>query len=242
MTSDECAHTDLAAAWVLGMLTPVEAERFAEHLAACATCHAEVANLQEAVDAMADAVPPASPPVDLRARLMAAVEQEVDLFRAAGAYEAAPAKSRAHRSRVRRALTVLAGVALVGGGAVLGGLLASGEDRGPEPRTIPGVVTRGGGGPGARAAVLVRNDRARLVLSDLARPPDGRIYQAWLVRPPFVPVPTGALFSVAKTGDTTIILPALGDAVRVIVTSEPQRGSTAPTLPPVVAVRLPVNR
>lgn len=153
MTSDECAHTDLAAAWVLGMLTPVEAERFAEHLAACATCHAEVANLQEAVDAMADAVPPASPPVDLRARLMAAVEQEVDLFRAAGAYEAAPAKSRAHRSRVRRALTVLAGVALVGGGAVLGGLLASGEDRGPEPRTIPGVVTRGGGGPGARCGL-----------------------------------------------------------------------------------------
>ncbi len=103
------------------------------------------------------------------------------------------------------------------------------------------VVTRAGGGPDARAAVLIRNDQPRLVLTDIDRPRDGRIYQAWLVRPPSLPVPTGALFSVGGTGDTTIMLPALGGAVRVIVTSEPPRGSTFPTLPPVAAVRLPVH-
>lgn len=76
MSHDDCGHTHLAAAWVLGTLTAAEADPFAAHLAVCATCHAEVASLQEAADAMADAVPPVALPAGLRARLMAAVEQE----------------------------------------------------------------------------------------------------------------------------------------------------------------------
>ncbi len=239
MSHDDCGHTHLAAAWVLGTLTAAEADPFAAHLAVCATCQAEVASLQEAADAMADAVPPVALPAGLRARLMAAVEQEADLFRAAGAHKRDPAKSHGpHRPLLRSALAVFAVLALVGGGAVLGGVLTNGKDRGSETRTIPGTVTEAGGGPGARAHVSIRNGQTRLVLSDIDRPPESRIYQAWVVRPPSRTIPTGALFSVGGTGDTTVILPALGDAERVIVTSEPLRGSTVPTLPPVAAVRL----
>ncbi len=241
MTPDECDHTRLGAAWVLGTLTPEEARRFGAHLAVCPTCQAEVASVQEAADAMADAVPPVAPPPGLKARLMAAVGKEVELFRAAAAHQPEPLNIRRPRRRVLRStLLSVAVVALVVGGAVLGNVLAEPKDRpAAELRTIPGVVTEAAGAPAARATILIRDDETRLELSDMDAPPDGRIYQAWVVRPPSTIVSTGALFSVGETGDTAISLPALRDARRMIVTSEPSRGSRVPTLPPVVVVDLP---
>ncbi|MDQ3630170.1 MAG: anti-sigma factor [Actinomycetota bacterium] len=241
MNSDEnCGQTHLAAAWALGTLTSDEAQRFGAHLAVCATCQAEVASLREAAEAMADAAPPVAPPPQLGARLMAAIWKEAELFRAAAAYEPHPVNdSRPRRRLLRSTLLVVTAVSLIVAGTVLGGLLAEPEDRRVESRVILGIVTRAAGAPDARAAILVRGDEITLVLSDIDRPPNGRIYQAWLERPPSTPVPTGALFSVGVTGDTTISLPPLGDARRMIVTSEPPGGSTAPTLPPVVLVDLP---
>ncbi len=242
MNSDEdCGQTHLAAAWALGTLTSDEAQRFRAHLAVCATCQAEVASLREAVEAMADATPPVAPPPQLGARLMAAIGKEVELFRAAGASEPDPVNAgRPRRRLLRSTLLVVTAVGLVVAGTVLGGLLADPEVRRVEPRVILGIVTRAAGAPDARAAILVRGDEITLALSDIDRPRDGQIYQAWLERPPSTPVPTGALFSVGETGDTTIILPPLGDARRMIVTSEPSGGSTVPTLPPAVIVDLPV--
>ncbi len=239
MTPEECDCTRLAAAWVLGTLAPDEAQRFDEHLAVCATCEAEVARLQEVADAMADAVPPVASPPGLKPRIMAAVGKEAELFRAATPNPQGPVAIRRPRRRLLRStLMVLAAVGLVVGGAVLGSAIRDPEDRPAGVRTIPGVVTEAAGAPDARAAILVRDDESRLVLSDVDAPPDGRIYQAWLVRPSAMPVPTGALFSVGMTGDTTISLPALRDAQRMIVTSEPPSGSRAPTLPAVVDVDL----
>jgi len=243
MTRDECDHRRLGAAWVLGTLTPEEAEGFSAHLAACPACQAEVARLQEVADAMADAVSPIAPPPPLKARLMAAVGKEAELFRAAAAYQHEPVNVRRPRRRLLQStLAVVAAVGLVVGGAVLGNLLAEPEDRPAELRTIPGLVTEAAGAPDARAEILIRRDETRLVLSDVDAPADGQIYQAWLVRPPSTTVPTGALFSVGETGDTTISLPALGDARSMIVTSEPQPGSRVPTLPPVVVVDLRAQR
>lgn len=242
MNPGGCDHTRLGAAWVLGTLMPDEAQRFSAHLAVCATCQAEVAGLQEAADAMADAGPPVAPPPGLKARLMAAVGKEAELFRAATPYQQDPVEIRRPRRRVLRStLAVVAAVGLVVGGAVLGNVLAEPENRPARLRTIPGVVTEAAGAPAARAAILIRGDETRLVLSDIDAPADGRIYQAWLERPPSMAVPTGALFSVGETGDTTINLPALRDAQRMIVTSEPPSGSRVPTLPPVVVVNLPAH-
>jgi len=235
---DDCGPAHMAAGWVLGMLAPDEAREFAAHLADCATCQAEVASLQEAADAMAAAVPPAAPPPELRDRLMATVSDEAELFQAAGSHESERVNTHPPRRRLRRAPLAAAAVTLVLGGTVLGGVLADRGDRRAESRTFPGIVTSAAGAPDARAAILVRGDEAKLVLSDLEGAPDGQIYQAWLERPPSAPTPTGALFSVGASGDTTISLPPLRGARRMIVTSEPARGSTVPTLPPVVIVDL----
>lgn len=237
---DECDHTHLAAGWVLGTLTPDEAKRFAAHLTVCVTCQGEVASLREAADAMADAVPLVTPPPGLSARLMAAVRREAELFRAASAQEPdAVTTPLPSRRLLRGALLAVAAVSLVIGGTVLGGLLASPEDRRPASRTIAGTVAPAAGGPGADAAIVVRGDETTLVLSDVGPPGEGRIYQAWLERQPSAAVPTRALFSVGATGDTAIHLPPLDGTRRVIVTSEPSRGSTVPTLPAAVVVDLP---
>lgn len=243
MTPDGCDHERLGAAWVLGTLSTDEARSFDRHLATCATCQAEVARLREAADAMAEGSLPLAPPPGLRARIMAAVGKEAELFRAAAVDPHDPVEIRRPRRRLLRGtLLVFAALGLVAGGAILGNALAEPDDRPPAIRTIPGVVTEAGGAPDARAAILVHGNEARLAMSDIAGPPDGRIYQAWLVRPSSMTVPTGALFSVSETGDTTISLPPLRDARRVIVTSESPRGSRAPTLPPVVVVDLPPPR
>lgn len=238
---DDCDHAHLASGWVLGTLTPDEAQLFAAHLTGCAICQAEVTGLREAVDAMADAVPLVAPPLGLSARLMAAVRRETDLFRAASAREPDPV-GRPRRRLLQGALLAVAAVSLFVGGMVLGGLLDGPEDRRIASRTIAGTVALAAGGPGARARIVVRGDEATLELSDVDGPEEGLIYQAWLERPPSAAVPTGALFSVGATGDTAIRLPALRDAQRVIVTSEPSAGSTVPTLPPVMVVDLPAAK
>ncbi len=50
--------------------------------------------------------------------------------------------------------------------------------------------------------------------------------------------PTGALFSVPRSGNTQILLPTLHNVTEVIVTAEPPRGSPTPTLPPIILVHL----
>jgi len=238
---DDTPPAHLAAEWALGTLPPAEAERFAAHLAGCAGCQAEVASLQEAVHAMAQVVPPAELPPELSARLMATVRDEAELFRAAGVHESALETTRRPRRRGLGSALAVVAVCLIGAGTVLGGWLAGSGDGEPQWRTVSGVVTLAAGGPDARAAIRVRGDDAELVLSDIDAAPDGQIYQAWLQRSQPGPVSTGALFSVGPSGDTTISLPPLRGARRMIVTTEPARGSATPTLPAVVIVDLPAG-
>jgi anti-sigma-K factor RskA len=80
----ELIHPD-AAGWVLGVLEPEDADRFAEHLPSCADCRAVVAEFSPAARMLATAahaerplsVMPDTvlPPADLQARTLAAVAQ-----------------------------------------------------------------------------------------------------------------------------------------------------------------------
>lgn len=237
MSEEECRHTGAAIAWVLGTLSPDDAERYADHLDGCPACRAHVARLQEVADALAEVVPRATPPAELRDRLLAAVEAEARLFRAAEDGEQLPETAGGSNRRRALALGGLVAIGLVAISIVVG--IVASDDGDAPVRRVTGSVTAEGGAPRARATVVTSDDTAKLVLSDLAAPPEGRIYQAWVVRRPSTPVPTGELFSVPRSGDTEISLPPLGDAERVIVTAEPPRGSRTPTRPPLVAVKLP---
>ena len=78
---------------------------------------------------------------------------------------------------------------------------------------------------------------AHLVVSGLPDPGRRRVYQVWLQTGKGAPVPT----NVAVLGDRgrqrqTVIPGDVEDVDQVMVTSEPDGGSMAPTRAPVVAV------
>jgi anti-sigma-K factor RskA len=232
-----CEHTSDAVGWVLGALSPADAERFAAHLQTCADCRAEVARLTQAAERLAEAAPLLTPPPELRQRLMAAVDAETSLFAAARTDPHPPAMARRGRSRRRVGglLATFGTLAIVIAAIVL--VITNHGSGQARPRTVIGSVLSLGGGARAHAVVQIQAHAATLILTRLTAPPTGRVYQAWVVRHDSPATPTGALFSIPRSGNTRILLPALNDVTEVIVTAEPPRGSATPTLPPVVLVQ-----
>ena len=236
MTPQEaCPLAKDAAGWVMNTLAPEEAAAFERHLPACAECAQLVQRLRESVALLQAAATAVAPPPDVRDRLMATVREEASLFDAAEAEDGTPAPRR----RLHPVALGLAVAALLGVGAVAGVALDADERRVQRPAQVErfrGSVTDGAGGPRAKAAVVMRERVAQLVLSDLAAPPEGRVYQAWVVRRGSSPRPTGTLFSVPRSGDTVVSLPGLEGVERVIVSAEPPQGNRTPTPPPLAEV------
>jgi anti-sigma-K factor RskA len=238
MNDAPCEHSADAAGWVLGSLSPEEAERFGAHLKICASCRAEVARLTEATNALLEATEPLTPPPELRDRLMAAVHAEASLFNAARD-DSLPVQPMptASRSRRRGGILLATFATVATAIAVIVLITAHHPLHQAHARTVIGKVTPKAGAR-ARAVVQIEPHVATLIVTHLAAPPSGRIYQAWVIRRGSRPAPTGALFSVPRSGDTRILLPPLADVTEVIVTAEPTRGSSTPTLPPIALVRL----
>ena len=112
----ELAHPE-AAGWVLGILDPGDADRFAAHLRSCPDCRAAVAELGPAAQLLQTAAPAAEPPAELQARTLDGV-----------AKAAAAARPGGRRSRWRgwntRMLALAASVVVIAG-AVSAGVLLS---------------------------------------------------------------------------------------------------------------------
>jgi hypothetical protein len=234
----DCAFRDDAGPWVLSALGEPDAGAFAQHLTVCDACAREVAELQVVADVLPMAAPQVLPSPDLKARLMATVNAEAELLRAAGPrVDAPPAAARA-RARERTG----------GGGGWLGWL---GRVR-PLPAAaaatavlavcvIVGVVaTDGGGGTttftgagpkGAVVALQVDDQhKGRLEFQHMPAPPAGRVYEVWLVSGREDPRPTHALFSVSRDGRASIEIPeSLRGTDQVLVSDEPPTGSPTPT-------------
>lgn len=227
---------DDAAAWVLGALPDDEAAAFAEHLRGCAACQAEVARLQGVADALALAAPPAEPSPALKGRVMDVVEREAQLLAATGAEaDRPPAPGSARRgwwARLAGRPWILAtGAAALLAIGVVTGLLIAGS--GPSETTRP--VTAIARAQGATGELVQRGDRAELQVAHMPPPPPGRVYQAWIVRGG-APRPD-AVFTVDRSGRGSVALrgdPRGADAV--LVTDEPEGGSTAPSVQPYVSV------
>jgi len=71
------AVADLAAAFVLDILDPAEADAVRRHLAECPELHAELAELNSVVPALFELVEPVAPPAGLKDRIMAAAAAEL---------------------------------------------------------------------------------------------------------------------------------------------------------------------
>jgi anti-sigma-K factor RskA len=224
-TSDCCGD---AAAYLLGGLEPSETARFCRHLEDCAVCRDELAGLRAVVDVLPLCAPQHRAPRALRRRVMRDVRSQP-------AATAGGAARRYWRPSIQLGLRLaLAGaVAAVVALATVGGVeLSSG---GSGMRVVRASVT---GVPGS-AQVRIVGGHAELIVSHLAPPPAGRIYEVWVKRGERPPSPTRVLFSVTASGAADVGVPANLDGVNAImVTPEPAGGSLVPTHDPVIVARI----
>jgi anti-sigma-K factor RskA len=232
---DHAAASEALGAYALGAVEGGEATRIATHVASCRVCFEELERLRGAVHALPELAEELEPSPALKERLMATVRKEA---------AATAAEKRARDRRSRRAgfgltLRPVAGVALASVlalGGVAGYLV--GDDGQSSTRTVAAQVS--GSVSGAQADVLLRDGRARLVVSGMPQPPRGRVYQVWVQRAGSAPVPTAALFSPTRDGRGSVDVPGdLRGSPRVLVTDEPAGGSLVPTRAPVIAAALP---
>ena len=236
MMSAACPHGLDTGAYVLGALHDDEHTDFELHLAGCEACRREVAELRMAAAMLPLAADQVPPPDALRERIMATVREEAAARQAPPAAAAQPAGRAARRSwwsRLRlpaiaplpAALAACVVLAL----GVAGGVLLSAEDG---FREVDAQVALNG----ASATLRIEDDGdARLMVRDMPAPPDGRVYQVWLLGEGESPSPTDALFVPGRDGAAEVDVPGdVAGARQVLVTAEPRGGSDRPTRQPVV--------
>jgi anti-sigma-K factor RskA len=232
-----CARRDDAGSYVLRALPDDEHARFEAHLANCAECQREVADLQVAADTLPLAAVQVDPPPELRERIMTIVRSEAELLAAAGARADEPAatpaaKAPRRRRRWARPLpAAMAASALVAAG-VIGGIVLTG---GNDTKTVTGTVQIASA-PAARASLQLSDDATKLQVRRMPPPPAGKVYQVWLKRANQDPAPTTALFRTDSSGsaDVEIQRGRLKGVDQVLVTAEPDGGSMKPTSAPVI--------
>ena len=234
----ECPRVEDAAGYVLSALPDGEWESYRYHVDECKECAAKVAELEFASHALLSAVPQLSAPPDIRNRLMATVRAEAELLNATGASAdrpmyGAPAKSeRRSRFGFARLRPVTAGAfaaVLVAVGLGVGTLLRDGASCTTRAGTAEGVAAN------ASVQLKVCDGNARLALTGMPSPPEGRIYELWLDDPKDKagPKPAG-LFSV-RNGRASVDVGALKGSKTVLVTDEPlPNGSEVPSRMPII--------
>lgn len=237
----ECPRGIDAGAYVLGALTADEAGDFGEHLAGCTHCHSEVQELRLVVDTLPIAATQIAAPPALKGRLMAVVNAEAELLRAAGpeADRVVDAPKRRRRwlpsfaNPLRPAFVWAIACALLAVG-VIGGI-ALDSSGGPDTRTVNAQTT---GGAKAKI-VLTGGKKAELQVTGARSLKAGRVYQVWFVRGDRQKRPTRTSFNVPPDGRTNVAIDGSVKGVkRVLVTEEPGPGSLAPSSPPIISADL----
>jgi anti-sigma-K factor RskA len=230
-----CSAGD-AAAYVLGALEAGEVEPFRDHLESCAVCRDEVVALQVVADMLPSAVPQTMAPRGLRKRVLSTVYEEAGVFAApAGPADRTGWAGRRNVSRrpLFRPLTVLSAVAFLAVGILVGSIGLSGlGSSGSSTRVIQASVS-----PSAAltsAELRLHGSRGELVVSGMAPPPAGQVYEVWLQRGAQTDR-TSALFVPATNGSAEVAIPGkLDDVGAVMVTAEPAGGTAQPTTEPVI--------
>ena len=243
--SERCNHADTVASFLLGALSDAERREFETHLATCARCREDVADLRLVTDALPLAVPPVAPPAPLRDRLFETVRAEAEVLRAAGpaADRPSPAPRRRFSFPFGRSFALAAGAAAAVVGIAVGFGVGSATNGGTthtvvQVRTVQAAVSDPAAPRGA-ATVVESGGVATLQVRGLPLPPPGKVYEVWLVRRGVAtPAPTDALFSVSHGGSGRVALPSVQNVTTVLVTAEPVGGSLAPTSRPFISASL----
>lgn len=239
----------LSGAYAVDALDPEERARFEEHLAACSTCQAEVASLQEAAGVVGG-LAATTPPPALRDRVLADIAAVRPLPPEAGTHDttddstdstAGPVvdlDARRSRRRWARPLAAAAAVlALAGGGAAVWQQVDHSSS--PDLAAVDKVILARDaqhvsvdlpGGASATVYTSRAEGRAALVTRRMSPAPDGRVYELWLQKDGRM-VPAGIMHG---AGNQAVLLDGdLAGATAVGITVEPSGGSTEPTTEPI---------
>lgn len=217
----------LTGAYAVDALDDDERLAFEEHLAQCAACQTEVADLREAASLLPSTLA-TTPPPGLRAAILGQATTVRPLP------PPIPAPGRRPHGRLlaaAAAVLVLAG----GGGAVVWqqthfSSTPSAADRVLQARDARRVSVDLTGGASATVYRSVSQHRAVLVTRGLPAAPAGRVYELWLQRDGRM-VPAGLLRS---AGDQVVLLSGdASEATAAGITVEPPGGSPAPTTTPI---------
>ncbi len=193
---DEQDHVqDLVGAYVLGAVTPDEAALVEEHLQSCASCRRLERELREVEQRLPEWAGELTPPPQLKARLMAIVQQEAAARTDHHGAEPAPQpdghtpqpapvdmRGRAPGARLARWSPLLAVAAVLV--VVVIGFAAwralTGGSNNPQPYPIRGTAAM------ATAKGTLSYNRSthtlQLDLHGLRALPSNRVYELWLVR------------------------------------------------------------
>jgi anti-sigma-K factor RskA len=170
MTAGHDRWADAAGAYVLGAMTPDERADFESHMAKCASCRQDVEELRPAAEALPMASPPMLPPAALKDRIMAEVEREAALLAQAGSAADRPEPAR-ERKRWFRSLGVWRLAPVAAALLIVGALIGSQVGGG----TKDVQFDRAG------ATLKIDGDQATLVAENLPAPPEGRVYEVWVL-------------------------------------------------------------
>jgi anti-sigma-K factor RskA len=226
----------LAGAYALDALPPEEASDFAAHLADCAACQQEVAELQVTAAQLGLTVAQAPPPA-LREQVLRAARQTRQV---PPATRPAPVPRRRTWPRVVAA----AAAAVVVAGAGLLGVRAAFDEPTP-PDLIAAVIQhddaetttadlRGGG----TLTVIRSGELGRAVVLGDDLPPIGaqRVYQLWLVDREGNARSADVLIEGADAGGQGRLVRDVRPGDRIAITREPAGGSEQPTMRPLGVV------
>jgi anti-sigma-K factor RskA len=257
--TDHEERREQAALYVLGTLPPAERATFEEHLSSCAECSADVRALAPVTTALAQVVPQAAPPPQLRERVLAAVDASANhIANSRGGHRGAPNNV----PWLAAAAALVLAAALGAYTAQLRTRISTLEDQlraaalrvGESERQIA-EARQSAIQAQSTVAVLAAPDLARADLagqavapgasgrafwsrsrglvftgSNLPPLPPGRVYQLWVVTPN-APISAGLLRPDAQGRVSSVTqTPAnLPQPVAMALTVEPEGGVPAPT-------------
>ncbi len=226
----------LSGAYAVDALDDIERAQFERHLADCAECRAEVASLREA-GAMLAASTAVTPPPELRDRVLSGISTVRPLPPRVG--EPAPGR----RFRPLLLVAAAAAVVAVGIGVTVADPWTDESSQSPSLSAVDQVLQADDAEkytqtfPDGSKATLTRSkslNRAVIVTSDMAPPPDGKVYELWLDHEGIGMVPAGLM---PREEDAVVLLE--GDpatATGAGITVEPAGGSPKPTSDPVALI------
>jgi anti-sigma-K factor RskA len=220
----------LTGGYALDALAAQETDAFERHLQHCGPCEAEVRGLRETAARLALAKA-RRPPARLQQRVLAAAYRTRQLPPLPSPHPAPVRRRWPHPAPVRRRWPRPVRILAAAAGAVA--LVLGMTQLAIAHRPDVSVQTARTSAGGAVTLIVTRSDQdALLTAARLPAPPDGRVYQVWVIGP-------AGTRSAGFLSGTGLALTGVRAGERVGVTVEPAGGTSQPTTTPIVLVPVP---